>query len=77
MNWKFTARNMWVTFEKDEPICMLTPMRRHDLEILNPKEMEISANPELHKVYNEWLAKRELIAEMESLAGDYPPKESR
>jgi hypothetical protein len=38
---------------------MLTPMRRHDLEILNPKEMEISANPELQKVYNEWSASRE------------------
>lgn len=59
MNWKFTARNMWVTFEKDEPICMLTPFRRGDLERLDPVEKDLAENPELHAAYTEWSVSRE------------------
>ena len=59
MNWKFTARNLWVTFEKDEPICMLTPIRRGALEAFDPQEREITAEPELYKAYMEWSNGRE------------------
>lgn len=59
MNWKFTARNMWVTFEKDEPICMIMPIRRGDLEVMEPKERLIEEDPELHKYYQEWASRRE------------------
>jgi hypothetical protein len=35
MNWKFTRPGM-VTFEEDEPFCMLVPQRRHDIEAFRP-----------------------------------------
>ena len=59
MNWKFTARNLWVTFEKDEPICMLTPVRRGDLESFDTQERRIEEQPELHRAYLEWSNGRE------------------
>ena len=36
MNWKFT-RPGEVTFEQDEPFCMVIPHRRHDLESFVPE----------------------------------------
>ena len=36
MNWKFT-RPGEVTFEQDEPFCMVIPHRRHDLEAFAPE----------------------------------------
>lgn len=35
MNWKFT-RPCQVTFEAGDPICMILPLRRHDLERFHP-----------------------------------------
>jgi hypothetical protein len=58
MNWRFTAKNLWVTFEKDEPICQLVPARRADLESLTPREKLVSDEPELAKAYAEWSAGR-------------------
>lgn len=59
MNWKFTAKNLWVTFEKDEPICQVIPVRRGDLELLKPREQRIEDVPELNKAYLEWSKGRE------------------
>jgi hypothetical protein len=54
MNWKMTAKNLWVTFEKNEPICQVVPIRRGDLESLQPREQRIEDIPELAKAYKEW-----------------------
>lgn len=59
MNWKFTAKNLWVEFKKDEPICQITPVRRGDLEMLHPREQRIEDVPELAKAYKEWSDGRE------------------
>ena len=59
MNWRFTAKNLWATFEKDEPICQLVPVRRGDLEAFTPRERSIDEVPELAAGYREWLAGRD------------------
>jgi hypothetical protein len=46
MNWKFT-RPGEVVFEQDEPVCMVVPHRRHDLEAYEPRILPVGEAPEL------------------------------
>jgi hypothetical protein len=59
MNWRFTAKNLWVQFDVGEPICQIVPIRRGDLELLRPREQMIEEVPELKKAYDEWSQGRE------------------
>jgi hypothetical protein len=54
MNWRFTAKNLWVNFDVGEPICQLVPIRRGDLETLKPREQSIDEVPELKEAFMEW-----------------------
>jgi hypothetical protein len=57
MNWKFTKPDVWVTFEKDEPICMIVPQRRGELEQFQPSIERIEdADPELRQQWENWRA---------------------
>jgi len=58
MNWKFTAKNLWVEFAKDEPICMIVPFRRGDAESMAPKLREIADEPALNEQYTAWRESR-------------------
>ncbi len=56
MSWKFTRPLQKVKFEKDEPICLIVPTKRYELESF---ECEISnLNGELLSEYNAWLESR-------------------
>ena len=46
MNWKLTRPGLRVVFEEDEPIAMLTPVRRGELERFRPVIRDIGADPE-------------------------------
>lgn len=54
VNWKFTRPNTWVEFAADEPICMVVPQRLDFLEALQPRELNIEQNAELHHQYKAW-----------------------
>lgn len=54
MNWRFLVENTWVRFERGEPICQLTPVRRGDVELFQPVERPVSDDPELEAVYRAW-----------------------
>ncbi len=54
MNWKITRPMRTVRFEKDEPICMITPIRRGDLERFEPEIVNLTSDPELHESYSAW-----------------------
>jgi hypothetical protein len=54
MNWKFTRPNVPIDFEKDEPICMVTPVRRGILESFEPRIRDVRENPELEQGFQEW-----------------------
>lgn len=58
MNWKITRPDTWITFEKDEPICMIVPQRRGELEEFVPEIRPISTNPELAESRTQWQQSR-------------------
>ena len=58
MNWKITIPWHKVRFGKDEPIGMLVPQRRYELESFRPEIRNIESNPELEESFNNWSADR-------------------
>lgn len=58
MNWKITRPDTWITFETGEPICMIVPQRRGELEEFVPEVRTISENPELETSYAQWRRSR-------------------
>jgi LPS sulfotransferase NodH len=59
MNWKVTRTNHPLVFEEGEPIAMVTPMPRHQLERFQPEIRSISEDPELQALHREWANSRE------------------
>ncbi len=65
MNWKFTRKDVPIFFDKGEPICHIFPVRRSDLESVEPSMRPLADNPELKKEYDTWNASRQnFIAEL-------------
>lgn len=58
MNWRITRAGEPIIFEKDEPIAMIVPVRRGELESFNPVIREIAADPDLKREYEKWFASR-------------------
>src|SRR5205823_928053 len=59
MSWQITRIGGPVIFERDEPICMLVPQRRGELEAFRPEIRDIEADPELNRAVDEWCRSRE------------------
>ena len=57
MNWKLTRPGS-VTFTQGEPVAMLVPQRRGDLETWAARKAELSSNPALAAGYHQWIASR-------------------
>jgi hypothetical protein len=57
MNWMFTRPGV-VRFEKGEPFCHLFPIKRGELESMEPELHQLSDNPELKAEYEAWSASR-------------------
>jgi hypothetical protein len=58
MNWKLTRADLPVIFEADEPICMIVPRRRGELEAFEPEVREIGEEPSLAEAYERWSQSR-------------------
>ncbi len=58
MNWKLTRADLPVVFEADEPVCMIVPERRGELESFRPEIRDIEADPELSSAYQQWAQSR-------------------
>lgn len=52
MNWKFTRPEHPVRFEKGEPICMILPQKRGELEGFAPEVRDL--NDDLETAYDYW-----------------------
>ncbi len=61
MNWKMTRVNAPVTFEKHEPICMLVPQRRGELEQFEPTIRAIASEPLIERAHLQWSKSRILF----------------
>jgi hypothetical protein len=58
MNWKLTRADLPVIFEAGEPICMIVPQRRGELEAFEPEIREIEEAPEIASAYRQWAESR-------------------
>lgn len=58
MNWKLTRPGLTVTFERDEPIAMLVPMRRGELEAFDPEIQPLDAAADVAREYRAWRSGR-------------------
>ena len=64
MNWIFTRPNHLVSFDENDPICMIIPVKRGLAEGLMAVQSPLSANQSLQTEFNLWQQKREKFLEM-------------
>jgi hypothetical protein len=66
MNWKFTRKLMPVRFEVDEPICMLVPQRRGELESFVPELRHIDSDEDLRRKHDAFLHSRDELGQVQA-----------
>lgn len=54
MNWLFTQPEIEVRFEKGEPFCSLFPVRRGEIEAIEPEIRPMSSDPALSEQFEAW-----------------------
>lgn len=59
MNWMFTRPGHAVRFEQGEPFCHIFPVRRGDIETVEPEIQALSQQGELHEQYQAWNKSRQ------------------
>jgi hypothetical protein len=58
MNWKFTAPNVPVRFEQDEPFCAFFPTTRGTLDKIEPRIVSLSNSGADYDEYCAWVDAR-------------------
>jgi hypothetical protein len=58
MNWQFTRPETPVRFERGEPFCHIMPIRRGEIESVEPELRLLSDNAELKQQHENWTANR-------------------
>lgn len=61
MSWKLTRPFTPVRFEEHEPICMIVPQRRGELEEFTPRIRPLASDERLQSRYEAWWKKRQRI----------------
>src|SRR5581483_835260 len=69
MNWRFTRTFTPVSFERDEPFCMIFPIKRGLVEETEPEIRSIAANMEIQEAYTAWADSRRSFNEELKIAG--------
>jgi hypothetical protein len=71
MNWRITRKNEPVRFERGEPICMVVPQRRGEIEAFSPDIRDLSSDPEVEEGYRRFRQIRDEVTRevMQSRAG--------
>ena len=54
MNWVMTRPNHTVVFEEGDPVCMVVPVPRGEIECFRPVIRDIRSNQKLHDAYVRW-----------------------
>lgn len=54
MNWKFTRPGTQVTFARDEPFCMIYPIRRGLIDEVEPEIRPIESDAEINSAFTAW-----------------------
>jgi hypothetical protein len=63
MNWKFTRKLTPIVFERDEPFCMIFPIKRGLIEEVEPQICSIEADKEVQQAYAAWANSRRTFNE--------------
>lgn len=63
MNWQITKRFKTVRVRRGEPICMIMPVRRGELDQFEPEIRNLESNPELLASFNTWYESRKAKVE--------------
>lgn len=58
INWRLTRAHHPVTFEEGEPIGLLVPQRRDELESFHPELRRLDSAPETSELYQSWARSR-------------------
>ena len=58
MNWIFTRPHTPVTFARDEPFCMIYPVKRGLIDEVRPEIHPIESVPDVHAAYQAWADSR-------------------
>jgi hypothetical protein len=61
MNWQLTRPGHKIRFERDDPVCMIVPQRRGELESFRPRIAPLASDPETQHAYLEWAESRDLF----------------
>lgn len=69
MNWKMTRSHHPITFEEGEPICMIVPQRRGELESFHPEIRHIQTDTNTNTSYKHWAHNREQFLEELKIPG--------
>jgi Family of unknown function (DUF6065) len=65
MSWKLTRKMMPVRFEVDEPICMIVPQRRAELEEFAPELIHIESDEDLQRKHELFLRSRDAARQIQ------------
>ena len=69
MNWKFTRKDSPIAFERDEPFCMIFPLKRGLVEEVEPEIRALETDREVCEAYSTWADSRRDFNKQLSLAG--------
>jgi hypothetical protein len=69
MNWKFTRKHSPIAFERDEPFCMIFPLKRGLVEEVEPEIRAIETDREVAEAYLAWSNSRRDFNQELQLAG--------
>jgi Family of unknown function (DUF6065) len=58
MNWKLTRPGLPVVFDADEPICLIVPQRRGELDAVRPRLRHLVRAPAVAASYARWSTRR-------------------
>lgn len=58
VNWKMTAKNTRVRFERNEPIAQIIPWPMDFLDTMEPEILSMQSNPELYARFEDYRKKR-------------------
>ena len=69
MNWKFTRKLTPIAFDRDEPFCMIFPVKRGLVEEFQPEIRLLESDEEVHEAYLAWADSRRGFNEDLRVAG--------
>ena len=63
MNWKITRPRHRIRFEAGEPVAMLVPQKRNEVEGFEPELLELDDDPRIGAEYRKWRESRDRFIE--------------